>query len=73
MDTPPQPSPAFQRPYAVAVGPTDTAARAMDWASTPLGPMESWPQALKTVAGIALGSQHPDAGRLGAGPAGRPQ
>ena len=59
MDTPSQPNPSAQRPYAVAVGPTDTAARAHDWAGTPLGPPESWPQALKTVAAIALGSNIP--------------
>ena len=59
MDTPSQPVPGAQRPYAVAVGPTDTAARAHDWATTPLGPPEAWPQPLKTVAGIVLGSNIP--------------
>jgi signal transduction histidine kinase len=28
--------------------------RQTDWAATPLGPVESWPQSLKTAAGIAL-------------------
>jgi PAS domain S-box-containing protein len=58
MDTPSEPA-GTSRPYAVAVGPTSNAARAHDWAATPLGPMESWPQALKTVAGIVLGSNIP--------------
>ena len=59
MDTPSQPIPGSQRPYAVAVGPTGTAAAACDWAATPLGPMESWPQPLRIVAGIMLGSNIP--------------
>ncbi len=60
MDTPPPGQPGqSQRPYAVAVGPTGTAARAHDWASTPLGPPETWPQPLKTVAEIGLGSNLP--------------
>jgi signal transduction histidine kinase/FixJ family two-component response regulator len=29
-----------------------------DWASTPLGPMEAWPQSLKTVVGILLTSRY---------------
>jgi len=59
MDTPSQPAPASQRPYAVAVGPTGTAARAHDWAATPLGDPAGWPQALKTTSAIVLGSNIP--------------
>ena len=33
--------------------------RATDWAATPLGPVESWPQSLRTSAGITLGSAFP--------------
>lgn len=33
--------------------------RAFDWASTPIGPPESWPQALKTAVRIMLTSQQP--------------
>jgi PAS domain S-box-containing protein len=33
--------------------------RAKDWAATPLGPPEAWPQSLRTAAGIALGSAFP--------------
>ena len=28
--------------------------REMDWGSTPLGPVEGWPQSLKTAAGLAI-------------------
>ena len=59
MDTPSQPSESSRRPYAVAVGPTSNAARAHDWAASPLGPMDGWPQALKTIAGIVLSSNIP--------------
>jgi hypothetical protein len=31
----------------------------MDWSCSPLGPPESWPQALKTAAGIVLSSKFP--------------
>jgi PAS domain S-box-containing protein len=33
--------------------------RAHDWAETPLGPPERWPGALKTLAGVMLGSNQP--------------
>ena len=33
--------------------------RAFDWAATPLGPVESWSQSLRTTAGIVLGSRNP--------------
>ena len=33
--------------------------RAFDWASSPIGPPESWPQALKTAVRIMLTSQQP--------------
>ncbi|HEY0150003.1 MAG TPA: PAS domain S-box protein [Allosphingosinicella sp.] len=33
--------------------------REHDWTSSPLGPPESWPQALKTATGIALSSKFP--------------
>ncbi|HEX6037826.1 PAS domain-containing protein, partial [Longimicrobium sp.] len=28
--------------------------RAMDWAATPLGPLEQWPQSLRTAAGMVI-------------------
>ncbi len=33
--------------------------RALDWADTPLGPTESWPASLRTVAGLVLASPFP--------------
>jgi len=33
--------------------------RAHDWAGTPLGPMERWPQALRVAVGICLNSRFP--------------
>jgi PAS domain S-box-containing protein len=33
--------------------------RAKDWAATPLGPVETWPQSLRTAVSILLNSRHP--------------
>ena len=33
--------------------------RTTDWSHTPLGPIESWPQSLRTAVSICLGSRHP--------------
>src|SRR3712207_5420060 len=33
--------------------------RAHDWRRTPLGDPEGWPQSLKTLAGVMLGSNQP--------------
>jgi signal transduction histidine kinase len=33
--------------------------RAMDWSKTKLGPVESWPNSLKTMLGVLLGSRFP--------------
>jgi signal transduction histidine kinase len=33
--------------------------REMDWAATPLGPVEEWPQSLRTAAGMVLASAFP--------------
>lgn len=33
--------------------------RDREWAKTPLGPVESWPQSLRTAVSICLGSRHP--------------
>jgi len=33
--------------------------RAIDWAATPLGPVEMWPQSLRTCVRIVLTSQQP--------------
>jgi PAS domain S-box-containing protein len=33
--------------------------RAMDWAATPLGPVQSWPQSLRTTLSIMLAARYP--------------
>ena len=33
--------------------------RAFDWGSTPLGPIETWPQSLKTATGILIAAPIP--------------
>ena len=33
--------------------------RALDWSTTPLGPVEQWPQALRTSVRIVLGGGYP--------------
>jgi signal transduction histidine kinase len=33
--------------------------RSMDWTGTPLGPIEAWPQSLRTTVGLALASNFP--------------
>src|ERR1700722_20633307 len=33
--------------------------RTLDWSNTPLGPLEKWPQSLKTSVNLILNSQHP--------------
>ncbi|WP_409267965.1 ATP-binding protein [Massilia sp. BHUDP2] len=33
--------------------------RAMDWSATPLGPLESWPQSLRTTVSLCLSSTFP--------------
>lgn len=33
--------------------------RAMDWSSTPLGPLDSWPQSLRTAVSLCLSSTFP--------------
>jgi PAS domain S-box-containing protein len=56
----PEPPPRAQEtPFPVPPGGTATAARAYDWAATPLGDADDWPQSLKTAAGIVLGSNVP--------------
>ena len=46
---------------ALFAGPGEMRAlcRALDWAATPLGPVERWTQSLRTTAAIVLGSRNP--------------
>ena len=52
------PSPA-QRGFLAGGGEAGALMRGLDWATTPLGLPESWPQALKTLVGVMLGSRQP--------------
>ncbi|KAM0440948.1 hypothetical protein ACHAPT_000251 [Fusarium lateritium] len=36
-------------------------AQSVDWASTPLGPIEDWPTDLRTMSNLVMGSPHPAA------------
>ena len=51
--------PDLARPAAFPGAPRWSSTAAQDWAATPLGPVESWPQSLKTAASMVLGSTVP--------------
>jgi signal transduction histidine kinase len=57
----PSPSRAELNSHPVFVGDSEMAARcrALDWTQTPLGPVESWPQSLKTLASALLMARSP--------------
>jgi len=48
-------------PQHLSAHPSEMATRVadFDWASTPLGPMETWPQSLRIAVGICLNSRFP--------------
>src|ERR1700753_3463713 len=46
-------------PFAAIKGEMADRVRAFDWTTTPLGPISSWPQSLKTAVGIVLLSPVP--------------
>ncbi|MGA3093554.1 MAG: ATP-binding protein, partial [Terriglobales bacterium] len=43
----------------VGDGEIATRMRELDWSATPLGPVEQWPQALRTIVRVVLGSGYP--------------
>ncbi|MBQ5942616.1 ATP-binding protein [Massilia sp. AB1] len=45
--------------FAAGGGAMGALLRARDWSATPLGPLEQWPQPLRTAVGIMLGSIQP--------------
>jgi PAS domain S-box-containing protein len=45
--------------FLIEGGETGALLRAFDWSASPLGPPADWPQALKTLVGVMLGSQQP--------------
>ncbi|HYF55481.1 MAG TPA: hybrid sensor histidine kinase/response regulator, partial [Salinarimonas sp.] len=50
---------SFKRNLAVRGGATGRLIAFRDWTGTPLGPIESWPQSLKTAVGIMAATRHP--------------
>src|SRR6476660_4360879 len=48
-----------QDSWLVSGGEIGKLMRSMDWAKSPLGPIELWPQSLRTAVSICLGSRHP--------------
>jgi len=51
--------PDHARPAFFPGAPVWSLAGRQDWAATPLGPVENWPQSLKTAASMVLGSTVP--------------
>ena len=47
------------QPFPAGGGPTGALLRAFDWDATPLGSPAGWPQPLKTLVGVMLGSNQP--------------
>jgi PAS domain S-box-containing protein len=45
--------------FAAGGGDMGALLRAFDWGATPLGPLDGWPQSLRTAVSILLGAQHP--------------
>ncbi len=40
-------------------GEMSTLCRSLDWSATPLGPIDTWPQSLRTIVSTMLATQHP--------------
>ncbi|HEY3928683.1 MAG TPA: GAF domain-containing protein [Candidatus Koribacter sp.] len=55
------PSAAHDRLRTIIPGDSELARlmRSQDWSKTPLGPVEQWPQSLRTSVSLILNSQHP--------------
>jgi PAS domain S-box-containing protein len=52
-------TPAEAHTFLAAGGKTGALMRAHDWSGVPLGPPELWPQSLRSVVGLLLGSKFP--------------
>jgi hypothetical protein len=59
MTLPPISRPSTHASFLSGGGEMGERIRAKDWASTPLGPVEQWPQSLKTIVRIMLTSRQP--------------
>lgn len=51
--------PASASQWLIGGGEMGKLVSAMDWSETPLGPIESWPQSLRTTVNLALASSFP--------------
>ena len=56
---PHDPSPSEVWPCFPLAGEMAALVRTHDWSATPLGPIDSWPQSLKTAVDLMLGSRQP--------------
>ncbi|KAF5020797.1 hypothetical protein F66182_7175 [Fusarium sp. NRRL 66182] len=48
-------------PFSDSLPPHIKFARSVDWAATPLGPIEEWPADLRAMSNLVMGSPHPAA------------
>ena len=46
-------------PFLASPGALGRQIAAFDWSGTPLGPLEAWPQSLRTTVNLMLNSSHP--------------
>jgi len=53
--------------FLIGGGDVGALMRAHNWASSPLGSPETWPQSLRSVVGLLLGSKFPMFIRMGTG------
>src|SRR6202000_561238 len=56
---PSEPNIPLQKSWLVGGGEMGELIRSMDWSKTPLGPMESWPNSLRTTVSLCLSSNFP--------------
>ena len=50
---------ASSTPFLAGEGEMAARMREFDWASSPVGPVEQWPQTLRTAVSVCLASRHP--------------
>lgn len=59
IPTPPQDAPSASPAFLSAGGEMGALMRAHDWAASPLGPPQSWPQPLRAMVRLMLNTGHP--------------
>jgi PAS domain S-box-containing protein len=55
----PAPAPRPGQEFFAAGGAVGALIRELDWSATPLGPVEGWPQSLRSALSVCLGSRFP--------------